>query len=392
MKYHPYADLFPLLEGTEFLGLVADIKENGLHHPITVFEDMILDGRNRERACVEASVTPTYEPLPKGKDPLRFVASRNIHRRHLTKVQCSFISAQMANMKVGDNQHAENRVRKITEPLISQSGAAKLMGVSTSYVEKAKAVLDSGDTDLIEKTKAGKVSLVDAVTQVKTGVPAPEKKKQSGHRAKPRKPAPKFDEGTKFVNATLEETGETPSRAAVQEHLGGAASGTADAVIAGGKGYRRGYEDGLNAAAANPALLGATFSAKYERALKSMDRIVDERIEAGVRAGVEEGVKRVVEKYWLPEEKMRIMRLEGLMNRKTPFTYDEYRQLLAALHPDKPEGEDRVAAFQMVKERGPILRPIQKEEEPPPFRIRTHEEFLAEKARRAAEAKKKRAA
>lgn len=44
MKFHPYADIFPMMSDVEFAALCEDIKENGLRNPI-------LDGRNRWRAC-----------------------------------------------------------------------------------------------------------------------------------------------------------------------------------------------------------------------------------------------------------------------------------------------------------------------------------------------------
>ncbi|MCD6295935.1 MAG: ParB N-terminal domain-containing protein, partial [Deltaproteobacteria bacterium] len=53
MEFHEIANMFPLMEGTEFDALVTDIKENGLLEPIWLYENKILDGRNRYRACQE---------------------------------------------------------------------------------------------------------------------------------------------------------------------------------------------------------------------------------------------------------------------------------------------------------------------------------------------------
>jgi len=60
LKFHPLANIFPLIEGTEFDDLVADIKVNGLHDPIVIHNDLILDGRNRYRACLAAGVDPAW--------------------------------------------------------------------------------------------------------------------------------------------------------------------------------------------------------------------------------------------------------------------------------------------------------------------------------------------
>ena len=92
--FHEYANLFPLLDGDGFNELVADLKANGLIEPITLHEQKILDGRNRYRACVESGVEPQYRQYA-GTDPLGFVISANLHRRHLSETQKSDIGLKL---------------------------------------------------------------------------------------------------------------------------------------------------------------------------------------------------------------------------------------------------------------------------------------------------------
>jgi hypothetical protein len=88
IPYHPLAELFPLIEGAAFEELVADIKAKGLVHPLIVCDGMLLDGRNRLRACEEAGVAPYAGP-----DPLGFVLSQNVARRHLDDSRRAMIAA-----------------------------------------------------------------------------------------------------------------------------------------------------------------------------------------------------------------------------------------------------------------------------------------------------------
>jgi ParB-like chromosome segregation protein Spo0J len=70
LKFHPLADLFPLMEGAEFDELVADIKANGLQQNIALYQGRILDGRNRYRACLAARVAPSLT-MPIALSPTR---------------------------------------------------------------------------------------------------------------------------------------------------------------------------------------------------------------------------------------------------------------------------------------------------------------------------------
>ena len=91
MKPHPFADILPVLEGEAFNSLVADIRANGLLEPIMIHEGLILDGRNRYRACAAAGNGAAI-PRVRGDDPL---ASLNVHRRRLSQSQRAFARPRM---------------------------------------------------------------------------------------------------------------------------------------------------------------------------------------------------------------------------------------------------------------------------------------------------------
>jgi N6-adenosine-specific RNA methylase IME4 len=149
--FHPLADIFPLIEGAEFNDLVADIEVNGLHEPIIIYEDMILDGRNRHRACLAANVEPTYT-VYQGDDPVSYVISLNLRRRHLDESQRAMVAAKLATLKRGDNQHSP-----IGET--SQARAAQLLNVGKRSVERAAEVRDHGAPELVQAVERGEVSV-----------------------------------------------------------------------------------------------------------------------------------------------------------------------------------------------------------------------------------------
>lgn len=108
-RFHPLAEVFPLMEGEEFAALVEDIKKHGLRQSITLYEGKILDGRNRYRACLAAGKTPKFTTFKNETDPAAYVISVNIHRRHLTTKQKHELIAKLlkANPERSDRQIGE---------------------------------------------------------------------------------------------------------------------------------------------------------------------------------------------------------------------------------------------------------------------------------------------
>ena len=95
LEPHPFAALFPELPPEELIQLARDIKERGLLEPIILHKGLILDGRNRYRACQIAGVKPRIEEFDAKaakRSPEEFVLSRNLRRRHLSVGQKAAIA------------------------------------------------------------------------------------------------------------------------------------------------------------------------------------------------------------------------------------------------------------------------------------------------------------
>jgi N6-adenosine-specific RNA methylase IME4/ParB-like chromosome segregation protein Spo0J len=145
----------PVLEGEAFKTLVADIRANGLLQPITLHEGAILDGRNRLKACKAAGIEPQFVDY-EGNDPLAFVISMNVRRRHLDESQRSLIASRLANMRRDertDLQPSAN-LRKV-----SQAEAAERLNVSERSVTSAALVDNKATPALVQAVEQGKIAI-----------------------------------------------------------------------------------------------------------------------------------------------------------------------------------------------------------------------------------------
>ena len=139
IKFHPLCKIFPSLPEEEMSTLVADIKANGLKDPITILNGQILDGRNRHIACGISGTEPKYVEYS-GDDPIGFVVSANIHRRHLTPIQLAALANTIANMERGEFHGNQSVSADRPIPKTSQDKAAKLTGAKPRSMRRLKKI------------------------------------------------------------------------------------------------------------------------------------------------------------------------------------------------------------------------------------------------------------
>jgi N6-adenosine-specific RNA methylase IME4 len=169
MGAHPYADLFPLLEGAALESLASDIREHGQRENIIVFGGLILDGRNRWRACEIAGVRPETTTFHGSEaEALALVLSLNLHRRHLSESQRAMVAARLATMKQGERTDLPSIEGR--SPVVSQKDAADLCNVGLTSVQRARSVMSRGDAALVAAVDGGLVPVSLAVGIAKKSV------------------------------------------------------------------------------------------------------------------------------------------------------------------------------------------------------------------------------
>lgn len=191
-EVHPFADAFPFVDGEEFAQLVADVKRNGLREPIILNHDgtVLIDGRNRYRACDVAEVDQVYERLGAHyTEPmiLDLIVSKNMARRQLNPGQRALMAleyerfygeATKAGRPIGDNvqqviagsEKIGADLRQFRAPRAADK-AAKAVGASGRAVQQAKAVQRDAP-DLAAKVRSGELALDRADRERKARIAA----------------------------------------------------------------------------------------------------------------------------------------------------------------------------------------------------------------------------
>ncbi|MFN7877470.1 MAG: ParB/RepB/Spo0J family partition protein [Pirellula sp.] len=169
---HEAAAIFPMMGDREFADFKKDIETYGVKEWGTLYRGQVLDGRNRYKACQELGIEMTFCEIEDDDkfDPVAYVLSHNLHRRHLTESQRAMVAAKVATMKQG----ARTDLRSI-EPK-SNEDAASQMKVSPASVKRAKNVIAKGAVEVQQAVEQGSLPVSVASELVKA---VPDKDQQT---------------------------------------------------------------------------------------------------------------------------------------------------------------------------------------------------------------------
>jgi len=181
-EFHPASMIFPLMDDDALDALADDIRRNGLLEPIVLDKDgLIVDGRNRQTACLMAGVKPQYKTLPGNISPTTYVIAENLTRRHLTKSQAAMAATeaeklfadeakerqrQHGNTAPGKPKNTSGNISLSDDQGQSRDKAGDLFGVNERYVSDAKKIAEQAP-EVAEQVKAGKLTLQDAKKEVR---------------------------------------------------------------------------------------------------------------------------------------------------------------------------------------------------------------------------------
>lgn len=175
MQIHEAANIFPMEEDT-LQQLADDIKENGQRQPVELLNGKVIDGRRRMAACELIGIAPQFRNITTD-DPVAYVLSLNLHRRHLTPSQRAMAGArarEIYDRQAKERQHdgqergrqkqsgaiVENLPQTDTGKARDQVG--KVVGVSGKTIDHATKVIKAAVPEVVKAVDEGRMSVSTA--------------------------------------------------------------------------------------------------------------------------------------------------------------------------------------------------------------------------------------
>lgn len=134
-KQHPIAQkLMPEgMDDQEFDAFCEDVESRGVLMPITLYENMVLDGWHRYRAAHRTGTSYKHTTYT-GDDPAGYIASVNVLRRKLSSLQRTLVAARL---------HKDHGM--------TQRDVCKKLAVSNQILTLVLRALESRNTKIISR-------------------------------------------------------------------------------------------------------------------------------------------------------------------------------------------------------------------------------------------------
>jgi hypothetical protein len=149
MKKHKF-NIFPEMSLEEFNRLKEDMQTNGFdpNYPIMLYDNQILDGWNRYRACEELKKTPLFDHFAGNDEEAMALVMRSNKRRNLSDERLTALALQSDDMM------------KAIQKQVEEGRRAKLIG--NDNAKKEKTITPNSDSSILrdknENTTIAKIA------------------------------------------------------------------------------------------------------------------------------------------------------------------------------------------------------------------------------------------
>lgn len=166
-EFHPLSQMFPYMTSDE-LTVLRDNMDKDRPDVVTVYTlgGKVLEGKNMMLVAALLGLRVEFVEC-ESDDPIGFLLTRNLHRRHLTVSQRAYVAAQMVTTTLGSNQHKGTGIPVPSVKEVTQPEAANLLCISVDSVSGASEILASGNEKIIDELRHGKITVHAALRELK---------------------------------------------------------------------------------------------------------------------------------------------------------------------------------------------------------------------------------
>ena len=170
---HPLSAAFPAMPADELAALQQDIAASGQREPAVAIGTEILDGWHRPLFCQALGRAPWVVEFD-GDDPVAFVKSKNLHRRHLSQsqramaiVECNAWAARGRPAAAGLGETLNRPSGPVFRAAATEAEMASEADVGHRTIRRAKVVAEKATPEVREAVRDGSMSLRGAEATLK---------------------------------------------------------------------------------------------------------------------------------------------------------------------------------------------------------------------------------